>query len=214
MRRNWLTRWFGQAHEVWDGLPTWAQVTIGTVVLVGLVAATIATGGVAGIVAAKAKASVAIGVKAGAAAFAKSGAKALGVGFIGKGKGASGVLGAGAAGAITAGTSGAIFGGIQGGWDGAASGFGLGAISGALGGFAGKGIAMTQPFTGKGANFAFRIGANALASSGINMGIQLAFTGKVNWGKVGISFGVGAIPFGPLKAISPFIKDGLALWWL
>jgi len=52
-----------------------------------------------------------------------------------------------------------------------------------------------------------------LASGGMSAVIQLAFTGKVDWAKAGIAFGVGAIPFGQVvKSLSPFAKDGLHHW--
>jgi len=190
----------------WNNLPSWARWTIGAVAVVGLAAATVVTGGLAGLAAAKAgaiKTGVVLGAKAGAAKFVAGGAKALGLGFIGGGKGASGVLGAMAAGSILSATSGAIFGGIQGGWDGAASGFGMGAISGALGGAVGKAI-------GTGTTLASKMGANALASGGMSMVTQMVFTGKVDWGKVGIASIMGIFaPFGFLKPATSPLKDAL-----
>jgi hypothetical protein len=157
----------------WNSLPTWAHWTIGAVVVIGLVAATMVTGGLAGIKAAAVVGSK-LSVKAGAAAFAKSGAVALGKSLTLKG----GFLGSATAGAVYSGVSGAIFGAMDDGADGAASGFGIGAISGALGGFIGKGIGAVKPFTASGANVAFQMAVNALSYGVTSTGVQYTFNNK------------------------------------
>ena len=156
--------------DLWDDLPTWAQVTIGITTIALLAAATIATGGLA-LKKAMALQGVAF-ASASAGTKATAGAKLLGAGFVGS-KQIKGLTVAGAAGfhatplaltgksaiafkisgsafsgSVISGGTGFIYGGITGGisggamgiLEGAASGFGMGALTGAALGAGSKGF--------------------------------------------------------------------------
>jgi|GEM_PF-4272405 len=84
----------------------------------------------------------------------------------------------------------------------------MGAISGALGGIVGKGIGVAT----KGMGLSTQMLINSLASGGMSVGVQLAFTGKVDPTKVGVAATAGIFaPFGVLK---PFITPAKDLFLL